>query len=142
MANEEEGTGTNGFAALSAWGDSDGAKIGVHPHRRPYGREHEAKWPDSRDAFLTARDDMARARDAWRRSRDRGLPEADLDQIGVLTTGPPEEEDFAEPTRRALSGEVAHDRRSRPEIGQAVAEGFNPPSLSRLPRFARFRTSG
>jgi hypothetical protein len=57
-------------------------------------------------AFLTAADDDGAVRKCLESLAQQGFEEADLDQIGVLT-GPPEEEEFHEPYAAAVKGEVA-----------------------------------
>jgi hypothetical protein len=57
-------------------------------------------------AFVTAPDDDGAVRRCLEALASEGFEEADLDQIGILT-GPPEEEEFADPYAAALSGEVA-----------------------------------
>jgi hypothetical protein len=57
-------------------------------------------------AFVTAPDDDGAVRRCLEALAGQGFDEADLDQIGVMT-GPPEEEEFAEPYAAAMAGEVA-----------------------------------
>ena len=55
----------------------------------------------------------ARCATAWKALAGQGFDEADLDQIGVMT-GPPEEEEFAEPyAGRARRRGGVHDVRER-----------------------------
>ena len=103
MAEEDDGTPKNGFAALSAWGAGEEQTVfiligGVR-------RENETQMARFY-AFLTAPDDDGAVRKCLEALAQQGFEEADLDQIGVMT-GPPEEEDFAEPYQAALTGEVA-----------------------------------
>jgi hypothetical protein len=57
-------------------------------------------------AFLAAPDDDGAVRKCLESLAQQGFEEADLDQIGVLT-GPPDEEEFHAPYAAALKGEVA-----------------------------------
>lgn len=57
-------------------------------------------------AFLTASDDDGAVRKCLEALAQQGFEEADLDQIGVMT-GPPEEEEYQDAYRAALSGDVA-----------------------------------
>ncbi len=57
-------------------------------------------------AFVSAPDDDGAVRRCLEGLAGQGFEEADLDQIGVMT-GPPEEQEFAEPYAAALAGEVA-----------------------------------
>lgn len=57
-------------------------------------------------AFLTAPDDDGAVRRCLESLAQQGFEEADLDQIGILS-GPPDEPEFLEPYKFALTGDVA-----------------------------------
>lgn len=56
--------------------------------------------------FVTAPDDDGAVRRCLEALAQQGFEEADLDQIGTMT-GPPEEEEYLEPYKAALAGDVA-----------------------------------
>jgi len=57
-------------------------------------------------AFLTAPDDDGAVRKCLEALAQQGFEEADLDQIGIMT-GPPEEDEYQEAYGAALGGDVA-----------------------------------